>query len=241
MPGEPDRLGQSGRDARVAEGVGMQAVLAPEAWVRGDGVLRQVHQNRPGTRAARAEPLVEALHTGGESRGERHYGRQVREGNGQHRCAGASQCSLHGFDVCQDLREVNLAAHDIVGPREDRGDVGAHGERGGKLLLKDLPSFAAAHGKVGILNAAVGACEMVGEAVGPAAESTAAIGIVESFGGAVAQRDVPGEARRGIGVHYGRRRTSSSPSKVTCGQRCSIAAMKAALSSGEIWTVLKRS
>ena len=79
------------------------------------------------------------------------------------------------------LVEINPTAHDVIGPRENGCQVGAHRQRGGELLVEDLPRLASANGKIGVVNPIVRPRDVLREAIGPPAIAARTIRIIQSL------------------------------------------------------------
>lgn len=148
--GKLKRVREGVGDAGVAGGVGVDAVVAPEASVGGDGMRGEIDEDRAGRTGGVGEGAVERGDARGDQAREGHERREVGQGEGDDGGAGGDEGALHVRDVGGDAGGVEARGGDVVGAAEDGREIGAEGEGGGDLGGADLGGDEAADGEVGV-------------------------------------------------------------------------------------------
>ena len=178
------------RDPAVALGVGVQAVLVPEAAVGGDGVLVELDDERAAAGRDLADRIVEPRQPRRGGLGQRVDRDRVREREQEHVRARVAQARDHAVELADHRGDVDVAPQHVVEPREQRDEVGLQRQRGLELRLAHLPRQLPAHGEVRVEQIWLDSGEQFGQAVSPAAEP-APVGqrVHQSLGGAVPEGD----------------------------------------------------
>ena len=195
-PRQTEGLSQRRRDPGVAFGVHVETVLAPESRVGADRVCGEVDETGTGGSSGLADGVIHGPDPGSQETADRHDAGEVRERKSQHECFPTDERRHHTPEFCPQLASIEAAFEDVIRARENRREVGLHGERWSKLLLADVPGALAAHTQVGVEQPALRLRHALGQTVGPATVTTRPIRVLEPLGGTVTNRDVAFESDR---------------------------------------------
>jgi hypothetical protein len=195
-PWQAKRLSQRRRNPGVAFGVHMETVLAPESWVGADRVCGKVDEAGASGSSGLADGVIHGPDSGSQVTADRHDAGEVRERESQYDCVPADECPHHALEFCPQLAGIESAFENVIRARENRREVGLHGERWSKLLLADVPGALAAHTQVGVEQPALRLRHALGQTVRPATVTARPIRVLEPLGGTVTNRDVALESER---------------------------------------------
>jgi len=205
-----ERPRERGGDPLVASGVGVKPIVTPEPGIRPHGVFGKVQEDGAARSGRMAEGLVQRANSPGDRASEREHDREIRKREPQHCRTAVDQGALHELDIVRHDVGVEAGRDNVIGTREERHEIGAHGYRRLELFVTDSARRAAANGQVRVQQRGrLRRRHARGESVGPPVIAASPIRIIEAFRRAVADCDVAPEDPWALSQMDGARQTRS--------------------------------
>ena len=155
------QLREAGGDARarLAKGVGVQAIAAPHQRIGRERIVRDVEQARARRGRDAANLDVERVRARRQRARERRRRARRRAISGivnrQHDAAPLDERALHVAEIVGDRARIEPRPQQVVHAGDDGREIGRERERGGQLAILDLARAVTAHAEVGVRERAV--------------------------------------------------------------------------------------